>query len=211
MHIFISSQKLETLSTTGLLLQYHSWPHRGHRLLSWPNMWTCDYSFFFIVDICKAWLAFPLLHHHPLLLPTSAAPLPTPTSTFPFYSLSTPPFTHSLSLFFLISLFSVDLWFHNIQLQNLMECRWKEMRASRNITIKIKTRQQKLSQRNYRSFRITVLESFKRLLTSCDLEKSSLDILYKLSFCTPHKRKNVLQVWSNIKWQNWCFWVNYCM
>ncbi len=100
------------------------------------------------------------------------------------------PFTHSLSLFFLISLFSVDLWLDDIQLQNLMKCRWKEMCASKNITVKIKTCQQKVSQQNRSSFQITILESYKRSLTSCshvpiDLEKSSLDILQKFSFCLP--------------------------
>lgn len=107
------------------------------------------------------------------------------------------PFTHSLSLFFLISLFSVDLWLDNIQLQNLMKCRWKEMCASKNITVKIKTHQQKVSQQNCSSFQITILESYKRSLTSCshvpiDLEKSSLDILQKFSFCLPQNEKKVL-------------------
>lgn len=147
MHILISSQKLvwDNKHITILQLQFHLWPHSGPRLQSCPNMCL------FIGDVCKAWLAsrssttflqscqqLLLLcqHQHP--------PFPLTRSLHPLYTLS-------FSVFLNQSFFSVDLWFDNIQLQNLMKCRWKEMCSSKNITVKIKTRQQKLSKQNYSS------------------------------------------------------------
>ncbi len=90
------------------------------------------------------------------------------------------------------------------------------MCASKNITVKIKSRQQKLSQQNYSLFQMTILESYKSLLKSCshvptDLEKSSLDILQIFSFSLPQKKKKPWNyIWAS-KWQKLCFWVNYSM